>query len=68
MALVEVETFPDHTVAEMARGMLAAEGIVSVLFDSGLASLGLGRMTPVRLMVDEGDKRRAEQLLADPSA
>ncbi|WP_019834278.1 putative signal transducing protein [Sphingomonas sp. PR090111-T3T-6A] len=65
MALVEIETFPDHAVAEMARGMLAAEGIEAVLFDSGLASLGLGGLTPVRLMVDESDRAIAERLLAE---
>jgi hypothetical protein len=64
VALVEIETFPDHAVAEMARGMLAAEGIASVLFDSGLASLGLGGLTPVRLMVDETDQVSAERLLS----
>lgn len=68
MALVEIETFPDHTVAEMARGMLAAEGIEAVLFDSGLASLGLGVMTPARLMVDERDRDIAERLLAEIAA
>lgn len=68
MALVEIETFPNHTIAEMARGMLAAEGIEAVLFDSGLASLGLGGLTPARLMVQEADRRRAERLLADIAA
>ncbi|MGN6123245.1 MAG: putative signal transducing protein [Sphingomonas oligoaromativorans] len=68
MALVEIETFPEHAVAEMARGMLAAEGIQAVLFDSGLASLGFGGLTPVRLMVDESDRATAERLLADISA
>ncbi len=64
MPLVEIETFPSHTVAEMARGMLAAQGIEAVLFDSGLASLGLGGLTPVRLMVDEADRVDAERLLS----
>jgi hypothetical protein len=68
MALVEIETFPSHTVAEMARGMLAAEGIEAVLFDSGLASLGFGGLTPVRLMVDESERSAAERLLAELSA
>jgi hypothetical protein len=48
--------------------MLAAEGIQAVLFDSGLASLGFGGLTPVRLMVDESDRATAERLLADISA
>ncbi len=68
MALVEIETFPNHTIAEMARGMLAAEGIEAVLFDCGLASLGLGGLTPARLMVEEADRLRAERLLAEIAA
>lgn len=63
MALVEIDTFPDHTIAEMARGRLAAEGIDAVLFDAGLASLGLGGLTPARLMVDAADERLARQAL-----
>ena len=64
MALVELDVFHDGWSAEMARTRLAAEGIEAVLFDQGLASLGLGLLTPVRLMVDEHDKERAERLLA----
>lgn len=65
MALVELDLFHDGWAAEMARARLAAEGIEAVLFDAGLASLGLGLLAPVRLMVDEEDKERAGQLLAD---
>ena len=68
MALVEIGSFADTHVAEMARGILAAEGIDAVLFDSGFSSLGLGAMTPARLMVDSADQARAERLLADPFA
>jgi hypothetical protein len=68
MALVEIETFPDHTVAQMARGMLVSHGIDVVLFDGGVASLGLGGLMPVRLMVDEADRLSAERLLATIAA
>ena len=68
MALVEIGSFADAHIAEMARGMLVSEGIDAVLFDSGLSSLGLGAMTPARLMVDEADKARAERLLSMPPA
>lgn len=67
MALVELELFHDRWAAEMVRARLAAEGIDSVLFDEGLASLGLGLLTPIRLMVDEADKPRAEHFLAGTS-
>lgn len=63
MALIEIETFPDHTIAEMARGRLAADGIESVLFDTGIASLGLGGLTPARLMVAPDDEYRARRIL-----
>jgi hypothetical protein len=63
MALIEIGSFPDRTIAEMARGRLAADGIEAVLFDGGLAGLGLGGLVPARLMVDDVDRARAEQLL-----
>jgi hypothetical protein len=65
MALVELATFPDRMVAEMARGRLAAEGIETVLFDAGLSSLGIGMLTPVRLMVLDEDREAAERVLAE---
>ena len=68
MALVEIESFPDRTIAEMARGRLAADGIEAILFDSGLAGLGLGGLTPARLMVDEVDRTRAEAALRADAA
>lgn len=64
MALVELEVFFDGMAAEMARGRLAAEGIESVLFDAGLSSLGIGTLTPVRLMVEAGDEAAAQRVLA----
>lgn len=64
MALVEIETFPNAMIAEMARARLAAEGIEAVLFDSGVASIGLGGLMPARLMVPEADEALAVRLLA----
>ena len=63
MALVELEIFYDGMAAEMARGRLAAEGIETVLFDAGLSSLGIGTLTPVRLMVGEEDEPAARRVL-----
>ena len=65
MALVEIASFPDMIAADIARGHLEASGIAAVLFDAGVSSLGLGAMTPTRLMVDEADKAEAERLLAE---
>jgi hypothetical protein len=66
--MIEIATFVDPTVADMARGRLAAEGIEAVLLGAGLASLGLGVIAPVRLLVEPRDRRRAEAILDDPSA
>ena len=65
MALVELASFPDTFAAEIARGRLASEGIESVLFDTGLSSLGLGSISPVRLMVDDDDRAEAERALGE---
>jgi hypothetical protein len=62
--LVEIETFPNAMIAEMARARLAAEGIDAVLFDCGVASIGLGGLMPARLMVPEADKALAVRVLA----
>jgi len=64
MALVEIASFQDGIAAEIVRGRLEAEGIAAILFDAGLSSLGLGAMTPARLMVDESDRAAAERVLA----
>ncbi len=64
MALVEVAMFHDPVSAQLALGLLRSEGIDGVLFGAGLASLGLGTMAPVRLMVDESDRAEAEALLS----
>lgn len=64
MALVELAIFQNPLAAEVARGRLASEGIETLLFGAGLASLGLGSMSPARLMVEEQDLERAEAILA----
>ncbi len=65
MALVEIASYSDPIQAQIARGHLASAGIEAVLFDAGLSSLGLGAMTPARLMVDEEDREEARRILAD---
>ena len=65
MALVELAIFQNPIAAEVARGRLASEGIEAVLFGGGLASLGLGSMSPARLMVDESDLTAAKTILAE---
>ncbi|MFN3943399.1 MAG: DUF2007 domain-containing protein [Allosphingosinicella sp.] len=66
MALVELQVFQSGIEAEIVRSRLAADGIAAVLFDAGLSSLGIGAMTPVRLMVDETDEPAARRALATP--
>ena len=63
--MIEVATFADPTIAGMARGRLAAEGIPAILLGAGLASLGLGVIAPVRLMVEPHDRARADAILGD---
>jgi hypothetical protein len=65
MSLVELAIFQNPIAAEVARGRLASEGSEAVLFGGGLASLGLGSMSPARLMVDESDREAAEAILAE---
>ena len=65
MALVEIAAFTDPMMAQIVRGRLASEGIEAVLFDAGLSSLGLGSISPVRLMVDEDDRAEAERALGE---
>ena len=65
MALVELAIFQNPIAAEVARGRLASEGIEAVLFGGGLASLGLGSMSPARLTVDESDLTAAKTILAE---
>jgi len=63
MTLVPIAEYPDRIAADVARIGLAAEGIEALLFDGGMADLGLGFMTPVRLMVHEDDAERARDLI-----
>lgn len=65
MALVAIAEYPDQIAADLAQRRLDAAGIPAFLFDGGMASLGLGMMTPARLMVEEADARRARELLDD---
>ena len=65
MALVTVAEFTDSIGATLAHSLLEAAGIPAVLFDGGMASLGLGLMTPARLMVDDADLAAAQDVLAD---
>ena len=65
MALTELAQFPDPVAAEIARGWLASEGIAAVILDAGMASMGLGPLAPVRLMVDEADRKAAANLLSE---
>ncbi len=63
MTLVSIAEYPDRIAADVARIALAAEGIDAVLFDGGMAGLGFGFMTPVRLMVHADDADRARPLI-----
>lgn len=63
MPLIELTRFPDRILAELARGRLAADGIAAELFDEGFASLGLGVMGSVKLMVDPRDAAAARDAL-----
>lgn len=63
MSLVPIAEYPDRIAADIARIALAAEGIEAILFDGGMAGLGLGFMTPVRLMVRAEDADRARPLI-----
>jgi len=64
MALVAVAEFVERLDADLARLRLAGEGIESHIFDGGMSSLGLGVMTPARLMVHRDDADAARDLLA----
>lgn len=65
MALTAVAEYSDRIEAEMARLTLGAQGIDAHIFDGGMASLGLGFMTPARLMVLPEDAPRARVVLAE---
>jgi hypothetical protein len=61
MALVELHRFYSAIEAELARLRLASEGIESLIFDS--ESVYVAVATGVRLMVDERDRKEAEEIL-----
>jgi len=53
--------------AELARGLLEADGIPAALLDAQMAALGLGpAVGGVRLLVPAWDEARALELLAPP--
>lgn len=61
--LVELATFATRIEAELARTRLEADGIEAVLFDAETSGIGWGPMMPVRLMVLDRDRWRAEKSL-----
>lgn len=65
MSLTAIAEYADRIEAEMARLTLGAEGIDAHIFDGGMAGLGLGFMTPARLMVLPEDAARARLVLAE---
>ena len=66
MALVEAARYFTRMEASIAKGMLDAADLPSILFDMetnwGGADLGV---VPVRLMVHEDDLAEAQRLLAE---
>ena len=64
--LVEAGRFSSRIEADLARLYLDSEGIAAVLFDAEMNSYGWGPMMPVRLMVLERDRWRAESSLQVP--
>lgn len=63
MSLKAIAEYSDRIEAEMARLALAAEGIDAHIFDGGMAGLGLGFMTPARIMVLPEDAAEARIVL-----
>nr|WP_277816988.1 DUF2007 domain-containing protein [Sphingomonas ursincola] len=63
VSLKAIAEYSDRIEAEMARLALAAEGIDAHVFDGGMAGLGLGFMTPARLMVLPEDAAEARIVL-----
>jgi len=63
VSLKAIAEYADRIEAEMARLTLGAEGIEAQIFDGGMAGLGLGFMTPARLMVLPEDAARARAVL-----
>ncbi len=65
--IVEVENFSTRMEAEMAAGVLEAEGIYTLVSadDAGGTYPPLQYLRGVRLMVLPEDEKRARQILAD---
>ncbi|MEM1132239.1 MAG: DUF2007 domain-containing protein [Pseudomonadota bacterium] len=63
MSLVTIAEYADRLQADLARLKLFGEGIEAHIMDGGMASLGLGFMTPARLMVLKEDEQQARNVL-----
>ena len=63
--LVELARFSTRVEADLARLRLESEGIDAVLFGAEMSSLGFGSRLPVRLMVLDENRDRAEALLLE---
>lgn len=64
MSLKTIAEYASHIEADLARLKLFGEGIDAHILDGGMASLGLGFMTPARLMVLEQDEDQAKAILS----
>ena len=63
--LVELARFATRVEADLARLRLESDGIEAVLFGADMSGLGFGSIMPVRLMVLDEDRARAEALLLE---
>jgi len=65
--LVNFETYPDRTEAELAKGILATGGIDAVIYgdDYGGYSPALSFSEGVQLMVERADLVKARMILAE---
>lgn len=63
--LVELARFRTRVEADLARLKLQSEGVEAVLFDAETSGVGWGPIMPVRLMVLDEDRVRAEALLSE---
>lgn len=64
---VVLRTFNSHGEAEIVRGALLAEGVEAFVSsdDCGTVDPALTFARGVRLLVDVGDRERAEEILGD---
>jgi hypothetical protein len=65
VALVEAGRFYDSLAAGAAQSLLSDRGIESFIFDMGMTLQAVGFAVPVRLMVDEDDLEKAQDLLTE---